>query len=260
MFSVLVAYFLLLVSDATVVLDVNTTVGESTVLPCNLAVPATIGLRNLRFSWQDERKYVLYSFNRGRERPEYVNGLYRGRVTAFPRDMIVGNISVTLQNITLEDNQKVFQAYAAVLDSGGTGGYILPLREICQITLHVAVAYERINLAVNEDTRTAVCTHRGFPKPLLTWRLQNLSDPQHFLDARDVHTTAVQDPQDHLYSIRSTADISGGPYRSIICLIHNPTLNVTLNTTHILNKGGAERSLPGRTAVLILAAVVLNLS
>lgn len=105
------------------------------------------------------------------------------------------------------------------------------------MTLLLTVAYERINLAVNEDTRTAVCTHRGFPKPLLTWRLQNLSDPQHFLDARDVHTTAVQDPQDHLYSLRSTVDISGGPYRSVTCLIHNPTLNVTLNTTHILNKG-----------------------
>ncbi|XP_044073806.1 CD276 antigen homolog [Siniperca chuatsi] len=259
MFIVLVAYFLLLVPDATVVLDVNTTVGESTVLPCILMTTTPTDLKTLRFYWQDERNYVLYSFNEGKEMPEHVNKLYRGRITAFPQDMIRGNISVKVKNLTLEDNQNVFQVFAAIFDTGSTRRYSLEHRKICHITFHVAVPYKSVSLAVNEETMTAVCTtQRGFPEPLVKWRLQHLSDnSQYFLDPRDVNTTAVQDPKDQLYNFSSTIDIPGGRYRSVTCFIHNPTLNVTLITTHILNKGEAERSLPGWAIGLLVATVVL---
>ncbi|XP_045910471.1 CD276 antigen homolog [Micropterus dolomieu] len=255
MFIVLVAYFLLLVADATVVLDVNTTVGESTVLPCFLKTPTLTDLKNLRFYWQDEGKCVLYSFNEGKEMPEHVNELYRDRITAFQQDMIRGNISVKVKNITLKDNQKVFHVFAAVFDSEGIRRYILEHRKICQITLHVAVPYKNVSLTVNKETMTAVCTtQRGFPEPLVKWRLSDKS--QHLVDLRDVHTTAVQDPKDQLYSFCSTIDIHGG--RSVTCLIHNPTLNVTLIATHVLNKGEAERSLPGWAFGLVVAAAVLK--
>lgn len=96
--------------------------------------PTPIGLNNLRFYWQDEGKYVLYSFNKGEEKPAHVKERYQARVTAFPQDMIRGNISVKLRNVTLKDNQKVFQAFAPVSDSRRKP-IVTP---ICQITLHVA--------------------------------------------------------------------------------------------------------------------------
>ncbi|XP_031145565.1 T-lymphocyte activation antigen CD80-like [Sander lucioperca] len=259
MFIISVACFLLLVSDATDVLHVNTTVGEFTVLPCILMLPATTGLKQLRFYWQDDRAYVLYSFNEGKEMPEHVNELYRDRITAFPQDMTGGNISVKLQYPTLEDNHRVFHAFAAVFASRGIKRYIFEHREICQMTLHVAVPYENISLTVNEETMTAVCTiQRGFPKPLVEWRLQSHSDnTQHLLDPQDVNSTAVQDPQDHLYSLTSTIVIPGGPYQSVACLVHNPTLNVTLIATHILNKGEAERSRPSLAGALMVAAAAV---
>ncbi|KAG8000864.1 hypothetical protein GBF38_018135, partial [Nibea albiflora] len=101
------------------------------------------------------------------------------------------------------------------------------------------VPYTNVSLAVNEETMTAVCTTQGgFPKALVEWRLEYLSNnSQHFVDPGDVDITAVQDRENHLYSIRSSIDISGGLYRSVICLFHNPTLNVAVNATHVLNKG-----------------------
>lgn len=123
-------------SDATVVLDVNTTVGESTVLPCVLRdIPPTGS--NLRFYWQDKRKHVLYSFNEGKEIAAHVNEVYRGRITAFPQDMIRGNISVKVKNLTLEDSQNIFHVFGVVFDSV-TRIYSLEHTEVCKITLHVA--------------------------------------------------------------------------------------------------------------------------
>ncbi|KAL7385309.1 hypothetical protein ABVT39_018976 [Epinephelus coioides] len=258
MLIVSVAYFLLLGSDATVVRNVNTTVSKSVVLPCILMTPAPVGLNNLRFYWQDEGKYVLYSFNKGEEKPAHVKELYQARVTAFPQEMIRGNISVKLRNITLEDNQKVFQAFAPVSDSRRKPS----VTPICQITLHVAVPYESARLTVNKEKMTAVCTtQRGFPKPWVEWRLHYLSDKsQHLVDQRDINTTAVQDPRDHLYSLRSTIHIPGDQYQSMTCLIYNPTQNETLITTHDLNKGEAEKSLPDwATALIVTVAVVLSL-
>ncbi|KAA8588442.1 hypothetical protein FQN60_001636 [Etheostoma spectabile] len=247
MFIISVACFLLLVSDATEVLYVNTTVGESPVLPCILMLPATTDLKLLRFYWQDDRAYVLYSFNKGKEMHEHVHELYRDRIAAFPQDITEGNISVKLENTTLEDNQRVFQAFGAVFDSRGRNRFEFEFRQICQMTLHVAVPYKNISLNVNKETMTAVCTtQRGFPKPLVKWRLHS----QHLLDLQDVNTTALQDPHDHLYTLTSTIVIPGGPDPSVTCLVHNPTLNVTLIA--MLNNGEAETSRPSLAGALMV--------
>ena len=122
------------VAGARIDVAVNATVGESAVLPCNLQIPTPIALEHLRCYWQDGKKKVLYSLNEGKEMPEHTNEPYRGRITAFPPDMRTGNISVELGSTTIEDDNKVFQAFAAVRDGRSTLGHTL----ICQITLHVA--------------------------------------------------------------------------------------------------------------------------
>ncbi|XP_076603319.1 ICOS ligand-like [Chaetodon auriga] len=253
-----VTCFLLLVPSAAVVLDVNITIGQQwATLPCTLMTETPTRLEDLLFYWQDEGRNVLYSYYKGNVMSEHVNRLYRGRITAFPQGMTAGDISVKLKNPTLEDEGRVFQAVAAVYNSGGMRRYSFEPREICQITLHVAVPYNSVSVAVNEEATTAVCTaQRGFPEALLRWRVQDLhNNSQYFIDPRDVKTTAVQSSQDRLYSLNSTINIPGGRYRSVSCLIHNPTLNVTDSDTYVLNKG--ERSLPDWSAGLTAALVLL---
>lgn len=59
-------YFLWhVVASAAVGLDVNTTVGEPAILPCTLMIETPTSLENLRFYWQDDRQYVLYSYDKG---------------------------------------------------------------------------------------------------------------------------------------------------------------------------------------------------
>ncbi|XP_070832421.1 CD276 antigen homolog [Chaetodon trifascialis] len=250
--------FLLLVPAAAVVLDVNATVGQPwVILPCTLMTETPTRLEDLLLYWQDDRQHVLYSYKKGNEMPEHVNRRYRDRITAFPLGMTAGNISVKLKNSALEDEGRVFQAFAALYNSRGARRYSSDLREICQITLHVAVPYSSVSVAVNEEARTAVCTaQRGFPEASLRWRAQDLhNNSQCFIDPKDVKTTTVQNSQDRLYSLNSTINIPGGRYRSVSCLIHNPTLNVTDSDTYVLNKG--ERSLPDWPAGLTAAFVLL---
>ncbi|KAM7380934.1 hypothetical protein PAMP_004202 [Pampus punctatissimus] len=236
------------VSDATVVLNVNSTASESVVLPCALNRSSII-LKDLCFYWQDERKAVLYSFN-GEEMPEHVSKVYQDRITAFHHDMTRGNISVKLKDPKLEDTQRVFSVY--VLNRK-----MKSLTHICQITLHVAVPYMTISLVVNEEAMTAVCTtQRGFPEPRVSWRLRHLNST-HRLEVRDAHTTAVQDAGNHLYNTSSTIDIRGGRYRELTCLIYNPTTDVTLYKTHVFNKDKHMCSLPG-WAVLLTAALLVT--
>lgn len=255
--------FLLLVPAAAVVLDVNATVGQPwVILPCTLMTETPTRLEDLLLYWQDDRERVLYTYNKGNEIPKHVNRYYQDRITAFPLGMTAGNISVKLKNPTLEDEGRVFRAFAAVYDSRGLRRYSFEQSEICPITLHVAVPYNNVSVAVNEEAMTAVCTaQRGFPEASLRWRAQDLhNNSQYFIDARDVETTAVQSSQDRLYSLNSKINIPRGRYRSVSCLIHNPTLNVTDSDTYVLNKG--ERSLPdwpaGLTATFVLLVSALR--
>nr|XP_046260571.1 CD276 antigen homolog isoform X2 [Scatophagus argus] len=233
-------------ADAILVQNVNTSVGQSTLLNCTLMSRTPIGLKNLRFYWQDDRQLVLYSFNEGKEMPEHVDQLYGDRVTAFRQDMTTGNMSVLLKNPTLRDDQRVFKVFAAVFHTGTPRRYIHDHEQICEITLHVGVPYRNVSVALNEEREAAVCTAQGgFPEPLVTWKLQHLaSDFQRSVDVKDVHTTAVQNHQDHLYSCRSTMNVTKGQDQAVTCFVHNPTLNETSAVRYTLNNGAAERSFP----------------
>lgn len=248
---VLVVCCLLLVSDATLVPDVNATVGDSVVLQCNVNTNPTEPW-NPRFYWQDDKNAVLYTFNEGRAVEEHVTGLYRHRITAFPQDMRTGNISVKLKNVTLEDNSRIFKAFAAVSKSERH-------KLICERNLHVAVPYRKLSLAVNEETMTAVCnSQKGFPAPLVQWRLHFSNNSYNVIDSRDTNNTVMKDLHDKLYSSTSTIHIPEGPYQSVTCFSYNPTIRMTLNTTYILNKGAAIWSLACWTEGLIVAALLLT--
>lgn len=127
---------------------VSGTVGESVVLPCDLNTSTAIDLGRLRFHWQGRvDQSVLYSFERGLETPEFQTATYHSRSTASLSDMRRGIISVRLNNLTLEDDQKSFSAYVVHDVKRGNRP-----DEICQTTLHVAGKYGTIVSVQMEQT------------------------------------------------------------------------------------------------------------
>uniref|UniRef100_A0A8P4KQX9 Ig-like domain-containing protein n=1 Tax=Dicentrarchus labrax TaxID=13489 RepID=A0A8P4KQX9_DICLA len=173
----------------------------------------------------DQKVSVLYDLHEGVEVPESQHEQFAGRVQCDKDVLTEGKIRLHVSKLRTEDS----------------GLYVLRIECLSLIkfkdtVLKFSLLYTR--LQENKETMTAVCTTQGFPEPLVKWRLQYLSNnSQHVPDPRDVHTTAVQDNQDHQYRLKSAVDIPEGRYRSVTCLFHNPILNVTVSTTHVLNRG-----------------------
>ncbi|XP_039883351.1 CD276 antigen homolog isoform X1 [Simochromis diagramma] len=242
-----------ILGNATLVY-VNTTITDSAVLECSIQNKNITDWSNVRFYWQDNRDFVLYSYNEGRKMAEHVNDYYKHRVTAFPQDIIRGNISIIIKNLTLEDNERTFWAFAAVLDGSVMKKYHLEHTQICQVTLQIGVPYQNPRLDVNMKTMTAVCTTQGgFPAPEIQWVLLYTSSHQS-VESRNIQTTTMQNYHDRLYSSRSTLLIPAGPHEAVSCLIHNPTLNTTMRATDTFSKGAGVTSSP---ECLISAAVFL---
>lgn len=125
-------FFYILVSEAIFVYNVNSTIMDSALLGCS--VPVKTDLKNLRFYWQDERKAVLYSFNKGKTMFTHVKDPYLNRTAAFTQEMTKGNISVLVKNLTLGDNGRIFEAYAAVFNGSET---VMQTSKVCHANLYV---------------------------------------------------------------------------------------------------------------------------
>lgn len=125
-------FFYILVSEAIFVYNVNSTIMDSALLGCS--VPVKTNLKNLRFYWQDERKAVLYSFNKGKTMFTHVKDPYLNRTAAFTQEMTKGNISVLVKNLTLGDNGRIFEAYAAVFNGSET---VMQTSKVCHANLYV---------------------------------------------------------------------------------------------------------------------------
>ncbi|XP_006793702.1 T-lymphocyte activation antigen CD80-like [Neolamprologus brichardi] len=247
--------------DATLMRDVNTTISDSAVLECSIQDRAITDWKSLRFYWQDDRNVVLYSYNNGRKVAEHVNELYQHRVTDFPQDIVRGNITIVLKNLTLDDNGRTYSSFAAVRDDSGTTRYHLEHTQICEMTLHVAVPYQEPRLDVNTEAMSAVCSLQGgFPAPDIQWVLLHNSSHQS-VESRNVNTETKQNVHNHLYSSRSILHIPAGRHEAVSCLSHNPTLNRTVKVTHNFNTAGAAaRSSPAALTVYLIAAAVVLLT
>ncbi|XP_078142035.1 CD276 antigen-like isoform X2 [Centroberyx gerrardi] len=247
-----------LVPAVVMALDANATVGESALLRCHLNTSAPIDPARLRFHWQEETDLsVLFSFNKGTETTVYEAESYRNRSAAFTQHMISGDISVRLDNVTLGDAGRSFWVFATLFNENET--LEREDKKICLTTVHVAVPYKKPSLTVNKEMMTAVCTTQGgFPEPLVTWSVQNLSDNSNrFLHPTQINTTAVRDAR-HVYSVTSTITIPGGEHLTLFCFIHNPTSNVTLTaTTGNLSKGKKQQGLSSGAVAGIVAAVLI---
>lgn len=123
--------------------EVTGIIGESVLLSCDLKSSTAIDTARLRFHWQDESERVVYSFNKGEEN-QHQDSLYTNRTKAFRSEMTSGNISVKLSQVTLEDKQNVYSAFATLL--GENDKHI----RTCPTTLLVAGMVELITQEASE--------------------------------------------------------------------------------------------------------------
>ncbi|XP_038575701.1 butyrophilin-like protein 2 isoform X2 [Micropterus salmoides] len=215
------AIFLLcapIMGQTTVLL--NAPVGGSVLIHCYLPVHPL----NLRwFYWQEDRSdNILFHWDAiGKTSP--IADEYRNRCHLFNTEFTSGNISITLDNVVVGDDQKTFWAYVSYDKQK------IQSEQWCKSTLQVSAPYQDLILTVNKTANSATCTaHGGYPEPQVSWSGLNKSSATQ-LDLQGAEMSLQQDATEKTFSVITSVSVK--ELQSVTCLIYNPHSNESLKKT-----------------------------
>ncbi|XP_078142319.1 CD276 antigen homolog [Centroberyx gerrardi] len=218
-------FFYLLCAPVMAQIPVSATVGGSVLIPCSLNL--SVHPVKLRFYWQeDDSVNILFFWDK--------NGMegsraeqYRNRSRAFNTEFSSGNVSIILDNVNMEDDQKTIWVSAALLDENNNS--VQDFTKECKSTLQVAAPYQGPVLTINKTTNTATCTaHGGYPEPQVSWTGVNKSNSA-LRDLHEAQTSSEQNPRDKTYTVTSTVSVKD--LKSVICKVCNPRSNESIEET-----------------------------
>ncbi|XP_036965165.1 uncharacterized protein LOC119025579 [Acanthopagrus latus] len=225
-------------------------VGGSVLIPCSL--PGN----PLTFYWQeDQSSNQLCHWDNGKTLPACDK--YKGRFQVFNSEFSSGNISIRLDNISPEDDQKTFFAFVHFYDEQKK--VAKPSEERCRSTLQVSAPYQDLVLMVNHTTNSATCSARGgYPAAQVSWKgLMRSSDEE--LDLQDAETFLQSGPTEKTFSFTSSVNVRG--LKSVTCIVYNPHSNKTITRTENIDTGENKRihvaAILGSVVLIILAGVYL---
>ncbi|KAM7380936.1 hypothetical protein PAMP_004203 [Pampus punctatissimus] len=189
------------------------TVGGSVLIPCLLPVNSCLRW----FYWQESDK-PLFHWNNGFI--QEVTNEYMNRCQAVNTEFGSGNFSIRLNNVYVEDDDKIFWANFGFCDKN--------LQQQCKSSMQVSAPYRDLVLTINSTVNSATCTARGgYPKPRVSWTGQNKSSSQP-LDL-EAQTSLQQDPTQKTFSVTSTVSIK--ELKSVSCRVSNPRTNHSIENT-----------------------------
>ncbi|XP_030284121.1 uncharacterized protein LOC115588025 [Sparus aurata] len=199
-------------------------VGGSVLIPCSL--PGN----PLTFYWkEDQSPNLLCHWGGGKTLPGCDK--YKGRFQVFNSEFSSGNISIRLDNISPEDDQKTFFAFVHFYDEQKK--VAKPFEQRCRSILQVSAPYQNLVLTVKDITNSATCSARGgYPAAQVSWKGLNRSSDEE-QDLQDAETFLQQDPTEKTFSITSSVSLTG--LKSVTCIVYNPHSQETRTRTEEIN-------------------------
>ncbi|KAM8749732.1 uncharacterized protein AB9X84_014428 isoform 2-T2 [Acanthopagrus schlegelii] len=218
-------------------------VGGSVLIPCSLpGYPLSLNW----IYWQ-EGNNLVFRWENGEE-IKIEDNKYKGRFQVFTHEFSAGNISIRLDNISPEDDQKTFFAYVKFDKERQS-------EERCRSKLQVSAPYQDLNLTVNHTTNSATCSARGgYPAAQVSWKgLNRYSDEE--LDLQDAETFLQPDPTEKTFSFTSSVNVTG--LKSVTCVVYNPHSNKTSTRTEKIDTGENDKFNVAATVVVLIIPVIL---
>ncbi|XP_067373007.1 CD276 antigen homolog isoform X2 [Channa argus] len=161
---------------------------------------------------------VLHFYKNGQEEFYHQHKSFHNRTTIFPDQLPLGNFSLIIEKLTLQDDQITVQV---IFMSEGK-----PTEKLCQTTLYVAARFQEPKIKINQAEDMATCsTKGGYPKPDIKWRS---GDGRTVLKPRVPPT--VKPEEDGTYSVTSSANITR--FNNVTCEVYNPTSKEILRTSY----------------------------
>ncbi|XP_048450400.1 CD276 antigen-like [Rhincodon typus] len=232
-------------------------VGGQAILPCIYEVTGPVSLTSARLYWQFPPKKVAYAFLEGKPEEQYVESHYRGRTTVPKTELIRGNFSLQLNNLTVKDDVE-YHCY-----------FFLNNRKAyeCQLQLHIAAPYQPPVLSASRGeslgaglpVNLSCHSFGGFPAPVVNW-----TDDAGRPLGRDteVNTSVEQDPVSGLYNVTSSVRIIAAVGTSVRCSVFNSRIQQRLDSI-VWAYTSSNTSLPFKAAhpqyliILYVSAAVI---
>ncbi|KAM8749726.1 uncharacterized protein AB9X84_014426 isoform 3-T3 [Acanthopagrus schlegelii] len=228
-------------------------VGGSVLIPCSLpGYP-----HNLKWFYWQEDEYLVFHWDGGKTIPVQ-NNKYKDRYQVFNSEFSSGNISIRLDNISLEDDEKTFFAYVKFYDEQKK--VFKHPEERCRSMLQVSAPYQDLVLTVNHTTNSATCSARGgYPAAQVSWKGLNRSSDEE-LDLQDAETFLQPDPTEKTFSFTSSVNVTG--LKSVTCVVYNPHSNKTITGTEKIDTEEGEQKylLPIKIIAPVVIIVLIAIS
>ncbi|XP_030285375.1 uncharacterized protein LOC115588745 [Sparus aurata] len=234
---------LLLLAPAVAQILVTANVGGSVLIPCSLpGYPLSLN----RFYWQEGEQHFFHWD--GGKVMKIQNNKYENRTQVFSSGFGYGNISIRLDNISPEDDQKTFFAVVKKVDK--------PSEQHCRSMLQVSAPYKDLVLTVKDITHTATCSARGgYPAAQVSWKgLNRSSDKEQ--DLQDAETSLQQDPTEKTFSFRSSVNVTG--LKSVTCIVYNPHSHKTRTRTEKIDADENERHHVAAIVVPVILVILVG--
>ncbi|XP_059497274.1 CD276 antigen-like [Stegostoma tigrinum] len=241
-----VAVFLLQVlracSDSAPGRAVTGLVRGQALLPCIYEVMGPVSLTSARIYWQFSPEKVAYVFSNGKPEEQYVESYYRGRTTVPKTELVRGNLSLQLSNLTVKDDVE-YHCYFFLNDKKV---------HACHLRLYIAAPYQPPVLSASQGeslgaglaVNLSCHSFGGFPAPVVNW-----TDDAGRPLGRDaeVNTSVEQDPVSGLYNVTSSLRIVAAVGTSVRCSVFNSRIQQRLDSI-VWAYASSNTSLPFRTA------------
>ncbi|XP_032985340.1 T-lymphocyte activation antigen CD86 isoform X4 [Rhinolophus ferrumequinum] len=209
-------------SDAVSAIKCLAYFSETADLPCHFINPQNISLDELVVFWQDQHNRVLYELYKGKEKPENVHPMYKGR-TSLDQD----NWTLRLHNVQIKDRGS-YQCYVHRQGPNGLvsihqkiDNYLLVLANFSQPEISLIS-----NRTENSDNINFTCAStKGYPEPK---KMSFVLKTENSTNEYDALMNIFQDNITELYNVSGSLSLPVSPEAnvSIFCVLQ-PTLTQT---------------------------------
>ncbi|XP_070832498.1 ICOS ligand-like [Chaetodon trifascialis] len=220
----------------------NATVGGSVLIPCSLPVSP---MRLIWMYWQEEES-ESHLLHWNKNSPQPITNKYKNRCRAFETQFRFGNMSIILDNVTVDEDQKTFWTYVSYYDEQTKNTQ--KCEHCCKCKLQVSAPYQDLEVTLNGTANCATCTaHGGYPQPQVSWTGLDKSSAAK-LDLQAAETSLLQDPTNKTFSVTSSVGVEG--LKEVTCHIYNP---------HSHESTDGTATIPGDNHLFLAIGIVVGI-